>query len=100
MDRGEYIPNSLFIKPIINLFSHEYEGGAYRKCLTEKSLDHANYRGKIGKVILETLEYYRGINSESVESRNWVKILRPQSYYEHLSLIKQQKELELLKNNG
>ena len=24
--KSEYIPNSLFVKPIINLFSHEYEG--------------------------------------------------------------------------
>ena len=77
MNRGEYIPNSLFIKPIINLFSHEYEGGAYRKCLTEKSLDHANYKGKIQKVILDTLDYYREINPESVASRNGIKILRP-----------------------
>ena len=68
--------------------------------MTEKSLDHANYKGKISNVILDTLDYYRGINSESVESRNGVKILRPQSYYDQLSLIKQQKDLELLKNNG
>jgi tRNA-dihydrouridine synthase len=24
--KEEYIPNSIFVKPIINLFSHEYEG--------------------------------------------------------------------------
>jgi len=37
--KGEYIPNSIFVKPIINLFSHEYEGTIYKKTLTDKSLD-------------------------------------------------------------
>lgn len=41
--KGEYIPNSIFVKPIINLFSHEYEGTIYKKTLTDKSLDKKQY---------------------------------------------------------
>ena len=83
--KSEYIPNSLFVKPIINLFSHEYEGTQYKKALTERSLDK-QYKGKIRECIIDTMNYYKTINPESLESRNGVKVLRPKSYYEELHL--------------
>lgn len=73
------------MKPVINLFSHEYEGVSYRKNLTERSLDKA-YRGRIRDCILDSMNYYKTINPESLESRNGVKVLRPKSYYEELHL--------------
>jgi hypothetical protein len=74
----------LFIKPVINLFSNEFEGSSYRKCITEKALDHKKYKGKIYDVIIDSLEYYKKINPESIEARNGVKILRPASFYQNL----------------
>jgi hypothetical protein len=45
--------------------------------LNQKALDHAHYKGKISDVILETMEYYKGINPEALEVRNGKMILRP-----------------------
>lgn len=56
MEHPENIPNSVFIKPIINLFAGEYEGSQFRKTLNHKALDHAHYKGKIKDVILESME--------------------------------------------
>ncbi len=36
---NEAIPNSILIKPVINIFSGEYEGGKYRRYLGEKAND-------------------------------------------------------------
>jgi len=49
--------------------------------LNQKALDHAHYKGKISDVILETMEYYKGINPEALEVRNGKRILRPSSHF-------------------
>lgn len=97
--KEEYIPNSIFVKPIINLFSHEYEGTQYRKDLTERSLSK-DYKGRIRACILDAMNYYKTINPESLESRNGVKILRPKSYYEELQLKQQQMKQEEVKSDS
>jgi tRNA-dihydrouridine synthase A len=80
-ENPENIPNSIFIRPIINLFSGEFEGGLFRKTLNQKALDHAHYKGKISDVILETLEYYKGINPEALVAVNGKRIVRPSSHF-------------------
>jgi len=39
------------------------------------------YKGHAKKVIMEIMEFYKGINPEALEAVNGVKILRPNSYY-------------------
>lgn len=75
-DLNEYIPNTLLIKPLIHLFNSEYEGGAYRKFLTEAAINK-QYKGKIEEVLLDSMEYYRNINPEALVTKNGIKVLRP-----------------------
>jgi hypothetical protein len=49
--------------------------------LNKKALDHADYKGKISNVIIETLEYYKTINPEAFQTRNGIKIVRPSSHF-------------------
>ena len=49
--------------------------------LNQKALDHAHYKGKIQDVILETMDFYKGINPEALEVRNGKRILRPSHMY-------------------
>jgi hypothetical protein len=49
--------------------------------LNAKALDHALYKGRISDVILETMEHYREINPEALETRNGKRILRPSHMY-------------------
>jgi hypothetical protein len=51
------------LRPILHLFSKEYEGGKYRKFLTGRALAKEN-KGKLKKVIEETIDYYKEINPE------------------------------------
>lgn len=65
------------MKPVIHLFTGEYEGGAYRKHLTEQAVNHAVYQNKIKQCLLDTMEYYRALNPEGLQTRNGVKVIRP-----------------------
>lgn len=76
MEYGEKIPNSVLVKPLINLFSGEYEGGKYRRKLGEKANDKA-FKGQVKQVLMETLDYYREINPEGLETINGDKVIRP-----------------------
>jgi hypothetical protein len=76
-DHGEYIPNSLLIKPLINLFTGEYEGGSFRKTLVKNSSNKALYKDRVKECILDTLEFYRALNPEALDARNGQRIIRP-----------------------
>ena len=52
------------MKPIIHLFSGEYEGGAYRRYLSDIAIDK-KYKNKVKDVIIDAMEYFKGINPEA-----------------------------------
>ena len=80
MEKGIRLPNSVMMKPLTYLFANEYEGGKFRKYMTEKGLDKA-YKYNIKKVLLDTMEYYREINPEALYTVNGEKVIRPSSHY-------------------
>jgi hypothetical protein len=81
LESGEYIPNTLLIKPVIHMFSGEYESGLYRKCLVEAANNLEKYKSKIQNVILDSVDFYRTVNPEAMECRNGKRIVRPSSHY-------------------
>eukprot|EP00347_Sterkiella_histriomuscorum_P020914 403335975 len=99
LDRGERIPNPLLVKPVINIFSGEYEGGKFRKCLSDNAIKKI-YKGKVKEVLLETLEYYKEINPEGVATINGDKVIRP-SYLTNIALqVQYQKQQQQLKEEN
>lgn len=74
----------MLVRPILNIFSGEYEGGSFRKTLVENAAKKDVYHGKIQACILDTMEYYRGFNPEGLHTRNGVKVVRPQSMYDKI----------------
>ena len=66
----------MLVKPLINLFAGEYDGGKFRGFLTKEAARKENAK-KAEKVILEALEYYRGLHPEALETRNGVKVVKP-----------------------
>jgi hypothetical protein len=53
------------VKPLIFLFKDEYKGTEFRKSLNEKA-GSKEYKGKIGKVVLDTLEEMKKMNPEAL----------------------------------
>ena len=76
MEKGVKIPNSVLMKPLVFLFSNEFEGGSYRKFMTEQAHKKEN-KSKIKQVLTETLEFYKKINPQGLATVNGEKIIRP-----------------------
>lgn len=76
IEAGWNLTNGILIRPLINLFNGEYGSGDYRKFITINSADKKN-AGQCKKVILETLEYFKTINNESLQTINGKKIIKP-----------------------
>jgi hypothetical protein len=70
LDKGIKIPNSVLMKPLTYMFANEYEGGKWRKYMTDKALDKG---------------YYKDINPEVVAAINGQKVVRPSYYYQNQS---------------
>ena len=76
MDKGLYIQNSVLVKPLTNFFSGEFDGGAYRKLIGEKSIEKA-YKGRVRDVILETMDFYKQRNPQALQTINSQVVVRP-----------------------
>lgn len=72
----------------MNIFSGEYEGGTFRKTLVENGSNKKVYGGRIQACILDTMELYREFNPEGLQTRNGIKVARPQSMYDKLNARK------------
>jgi hypothetical protein len=69
-----HLSNSILIRPLITFFATEHEGAKYRGFLTSE----ATRKDRTAKqVILDTIEYYRGLNPEALETVNGVKVVKP-----------------------
>ena len=71
-DNGFILPNTVLVKPVIHMFSNEYEGGEYRKFMSDKAI-MKDYKGRVKDVLMETMDHYRKINPEAFVVRNGVK---------------------------
>mmetsp|Transcript_26258 Transcript_26258/g.25430 ORF Transcript_26258/g.25430 Transcript_26258/m.25430 type:complete len:85 (+) Transcript_26258:867-1121(+) len=77
--REYLIPNANLAKPIVHLFSSEYEVSKYRKVLQAKSLC-PEYKGRIRDVILETMDEYEKLNEYSLDTINGEKFIKPPTH--------------------
>lgn len=58
------------------MFATEFEGGKWRGFLTNEAAKKEN-AGNVRKVILDTLEYYKKLNPEALQTINGVKVCKP-----------------------
>ena len=68
--------NSVLIRPIICLFTSEYQGVQWRKLICDHAAQKQN-AGQIKKVISDVVELFRELNPEALACRNGDKILKP-----------------------
>lgn len=73
---GWNLTNNILIRPLIHLFTGEFEGAKFRGQLTSTAADKSNVN-QVKKVILQTLEAFKSINPEAMMSRNGVKVIKP-----------------------
>jgi hypothetical protein len=70
------LSTNILVRPIINLFSGEYEGAKFRGFITANAAKKEN-SNSVKQVILEALEYYKTLHPEALETRNGVKVPKP-----------------------
>ena len=62
-----YPPNSILARPLVHLFNAEPFCAKFRRVLTEKCGLKSN-KGQFGKIMEETLDYFRELNPEALET--------------------------------
>jgi len=75
-ETGYHLSNNILIRPLINLFSGEYEGAKFRGQLTSTAAQKSN-TNQVRTVILQTLEDFKKINPEAMATCNGAKIIKP-----------------------
>lgn len=64
------------MRPLIFLFAGEHEGAKFRHFMTTEAIKKESV-GKARKVILDTIEYYRTLHPEALETINGIRMERP-----------------------
>ena len=67
---------NVLIRPIICLFTSEYQGVQWRKLICDNAANKQNV-GQIRKVITEVVEQFRELNPEALTCRNGDKVMKP-----------------------
>ena len=74
--RGIQLSNNILIRPIIALFTTEFQGVQWRKMICDTAANKQNV-GQIKKVITEVVTKFKELNPEALAARNGDKILKP-----------------------
>ena len=73
---GWNLTNNILVRPLINLFNGEHGALDWRKFITQTAQDK-DRAGSVRLVILDSVEYFRGINGEALLTINGERVVKP-----------------------